>query len=227
MSEGARLLEDAPASHSGAALGASLAPFMYPDRFRLPFLTGVLIAAAERRRPGLGPWSFQVEEQLRQAFDSELEDVRRSFLESFDDPGWFARVEEKIEEIALPRYLVEAKRETDLEQRGYGLWRGGDLLSRVVLALGGLCVGAFLVKAPFIPIPTTWDLLIFAMGLAAPLLPDLQIALHRRRHRRALQAIVEDLQDAEAKLELYQPLSSPETSAPALPAGRESVRQKG
>ncbi len=200
---------------------------MYPDRFRLPFLTGVLIAAAERRRPGLGPWSFQVEEQLRQAFDSELEDVRRSFLESFDDPGWFTRVEEKIEEIALPRYLVEAKRETDLEQRGYGLWRGGDLLSRVVLALGGLCVGAFLVKAPFIPIPTTWDLLIFAMGLAAPLLPDLQIALHRRRHRRALQAIVEDLHDAEAKLELYQPLSSPETSAPALPAGRKSLRQKG
>lgn len=199
---------------------------MYPDRFRLPFLSGVLIAAAERRRPGLGPWSPQVEEQLRQAFQTELEDVRQSFLETFDDPAWFARIEEKIQEIALPRYLVEAKRQTDLEQRGYGLWRGGDLLSRVVLALGGLCVGAFLVKAPFIPIPTTWDLLIIALGLAAPLLPDFQIALHQRRHRRALRAIVEDLQDAEAKAQLYQPLSSPDPS-PALPAARDSVRQKG
>ena len=204
-----------------------MAPVMYPDRFRLPFLAGVLIAAAERRRPGLGPWSPTVEEQLRQAFESELEEVRRSFLETFDDPAWFRRVEEKIQEIALPRYLVEAKRQTDLEQRGYGLWRGGDLLSRVVLALGGLCVGAFLVKAPFIPIPTTWDLLIIALGLAAPLLPDLQIALHQRRHRRALRAIVEDLQDAEAKAELYQPLSSPDPSAPALPAARDSLRQKG
>ena len=200
---------------------------MYPDRFRLPFLSGVLIAAAERRRPGLGPWSPQVEEQLRRAFETELEDVRKSFLESFDDPAWFARVEEKIQEIALPRYLVEARRQTDLEQRGYGIWRGGDLVSRIVWGLGGFGLGVFLVRAPFIPIPTTWDLLAFGMLLLCPFIPDAQIALHRRRHRRALQAIVEDLQDAEAKLELYQPLSSPEPSASALPAPRASVRQKG
>ena len=200
---------------------------MYPDRFRLPFLAGVLIAAAERRRPALGPWSPEAEEELRSAFHSELQDVRRSFLESFDDPAWFARVEEKLDEIALPRYLAEARRETELEQRGYGIWRRGDLLSRAVLALGGLCVGAFLVKAPFIPIPTTWDLLILAFGLAAPLLPDLQMSVYRRRHRRALRAIVEDLQDAEAKLELYQPLSSPDAPESALGTRRESVRQKG
>ena len=98
---------------------------MYPDRFRLPFLSGVLIAAAERRRPGLGPWSPQVEAQIRQAFDTELQDIRNSFLESFDDPAWFARIEEKIREIALPRYLVEARREADLEQRGFGILPGG------------------------------------------------------------------------------------------------------
>ena len=201
--------------------------FMYPDRFRLPFLAGVLIAAAERRRPGLGAWSFQVEEQLRHAFDSELEDVRGSFLESFDDPAWFTRVEEKIEEIALPRYLVEAKRQSDLEQRGYGIWRGGDLLSRIVWGLGGFFLGVFLVKAPFIPIPTTWDLLAFAMLLLCPFIPDVQIALHRRRHRRALRAIIEDLREAEAKLELYQPLSSPDPAAAALPAPRPTLRQKG
>jgi hypothetical protein len=200
---------------------------MYPDRFRLPFLAGVLIAAAERRRPGLGPWSPEVEEQLRRAFASELDDVRRSFLESFDDPAWFARVEATLSEIALPRYLAEAKRQTNLEQRGYGVWRGGDLASRVILGLGGLLLGVFLVKAPFIPIPTTWDLLILAMGLGAPFLPDLQIGLLKRRHRRALRAIVDDLQDAEAKLELYQPLSLPETEGTSVPAPRPSVRQKG
>lgn len=199
---------------------------MYPDRFRLPFLAGVLIAAAERRRPGLGAWSLQVEEELRHAFDSELEEVRRSFLESFDDPAWFTRVEEKIEEVALPRYLVEARRQTDLEQRGYGLWRGGDLLSRIVWGLGGFFLGVFLVKAPFIPIPTSWDLLAFAMLLLCPFVPDAQIALLKRRHRHALRAIVEDLQEAEAKLELYQPLSS-ETPANVPGTRRQSLRQKG
>ncbi|HZJ53969.1 MAG TPA: hypothetical protein VFD38_07500 [Myxococcaceae bacterium] len=222
---GARGAAAAPQRQAGD--DATLGAFMYPDRFRLPFLSGVLIAAAERRRPGLGPWSPGVEEQLRRAFDSELEDVRRSFLESFDDPAWFGRVEEKIREIALPRYLVEARRETDLEQRGYGLWRGGDLLSRIVWGLGGFFLGVFLVKAPFIPIPTTWDLLAFGLLLLCPFIPDAQIALHRRRHRRALRAIVEDLQDAEAKLELYQPLSSPDPTSAALPAPRESLRQKG
>jgi hypothetical protein len=200
---------------------------MYPDRFRLPFLSGVLIAAAERRRPGLGPWSPQVEQHLRQAFETELDDVRTSFLESFDDPTWFARVEEKIQEIALPRYLVEARRQTDLEQRGFGIWRGGDLVSRIVWGLGGFALGIFLVKAPFIPIPTSWDLLALAMLLLCPFIPDAQIALLKRRHRRSLQAVVEDLQDAEAKLELYQPLSSPEPDASALSAPRASVRQKG
>jgi hypothetical protein len=200
---------------------------MYPDRFRLPFLSGVLIAAAERRRPGLGPWSPRVEQQLREAFQTELEDVRKSFLESFDDPAWFSRVEEKIQEIAIPRYLVEGKRQTDLEQRGFGIWRGGDLISRIVWGLGGFALGIFLVKAPFIPSPTSWDLLALAMLLLCPFIPDAQIALLKRRHRRALQAIVEDLHDAEAKLELYQPLSSPEPDPSALPAPRSSVRQKG
>jgi hypothetical protein len=210
-----------------ALQGATVLRSMYPDRFRLPFLAGVLIAGAERRRPGLGPWSPAVEDQLRAAFHTELEDARRSFLETFDDPAWFARVQEKLEDVALPRYLAEAKRETALEQRGYGLWRGGDLLSRIVWGLGGFFLGVFLVKAPFIPIPTTWDLLAFGMLLGAPFIPDLQVALHRRRHRRALRAIVEDLQDAEAQLALYQPLSSPEPPAAALPASSDRLRQKG
>jgi len=168
-------------------------PRMYPDRFRLPFLAGVLIAAAERRRPALGPWSPAVEAALTRSFDPELDEVRRSFLETFEDPAWFARVEQKIRDVALPRYLAEARRQTELEQRGWGLWRGGDLVSRIVWGLGGFALGIFLVKAPFIPIPTTWDLLAFAFLLGAPFVPDLQMALLRGRHRRALRAIVEDL----------------------------------
>ena len=172
------LLGDVPVDRQTARddrRDATVTPFMYPDRFRLPFLTGVLIAAAERRRPGLGPWSPQVEDQLRRVFETELEDVRKSFLESFDDPGWFDRGEETIQEIALPRYLVEAKRETDLEQREFGIWRGGDLVSRIVWGLGGLALGLFLVKAPFIPIPTSWDLFALALLLGAPFIPDVQV----------------------------------------------------
>jgi hypothetical protein len=182
---------------------------VYPDRFRLPFLAGVLIAAAERVRPGLGPWSPKVESRLRDVFGTELADVRARFLELFDDPAYFDRLQETVLEVALPRYLAAAERQTALEQRDYGLWRGGDLLARGVYAAAGFALGLFLVKAPFIPIPATLDLLAFGFLLAAPFIPDAQVWLLKRRHRGALRAIVDDLRDAEVHRELYQPLAPP------------------
>ena len=65
-------------------------------------------------------------------------------------------------------------------------------------------------KAPFIPIPTTWDLLAFAFLLLAPFLPEAQVWLLKRRYRSELRAIVEDLRDAEVHRELYQPLAAPQ-----------------
>jgi hypothetical protein len=183
---------------------------VYPDRFRLPFLAGVLIAAAERVRPGLGAWSPKVDTRLREVFATELADVRPRFLELFGDPGYFDRLQETLMSVALPRYLAAAQKQTQLEQRDYGLWRGGDLLARGVYAAAGLAVGLFLVKAPFIPIPETWDLFAFACLLGAPFIPDAQVWLLKRKHRSALRSIVEDLRDAEAHQELYQPLAAPE-----------------
>jgi hypothetical protein len=193
---------------------------VYPDRFRLPFLAGVLIAAAERVRPGLGPWSPKAEARLRDVFATELADVRARFLELFGDPAYFDRLQETLLGVALPRYLAAAERQTALEKRDYGLWRGGDLVARGVYAAAGFALGLFLVKAPFIPIPTTWDLLAFAFLLGAPFIPDAQVWLLKRHHRNALRAIVEDLRDAEVHQELYQPLAAP-SPVDELPAPAE------
>jgi hypothetical protein len=182
---------------------------VYPDRFRLPFLAGVLIAAAERVRPGLGPWSPKVESRLREVFATELADVRPRFLELFGDAAYFDRLQETLLGVALPRYLAAAQKQTELEQRDYGLWRSGDLVARGVYAVVGFAIGLFLVKAPFIPIPETWDLLAFGFLLGAPFIPDAQVWLAKRHYRRALRAIVDDLRDAEVHQELYQPLAAP------------------
>jgi hypothetical protein len=203
---------------------------VYPDRFRLPFLAGVLIAAAERVRPGLGPWTPKVEARLRDVFASELADVRARFLEVFDDQAYFGRLQETLLGVALPRYLADAQKQTALEQRGYGLWRGGDLLARGVYAAAGFAIGIFLVKAPFIPIPTTWDFFAFACLLGAPFIPEAQVWFHKRKYQRALRGIVGDLRDAEAQQELYQPLaaSGPLEALPEAtqtPADRARTRE--
>ena len=201
-------------------MGYASRPAVYPDRFRLPFLAGVLIAAAERVRPGLGPWSPKVESRLRDVFATELADVRPRFLELFGEPAYFDRLQETLLGVAVPRYLAAAEKETALEQRDFGLWRGVDLLARGLYAVGGFAVGLFLVKAPFIPIPETWDLLAFALLLGAPFIPDAQVWLAKRKHRNALRAIVEDLRDAEVQHELYQPLAAP-SPVEELPAPSE------
>lgn len=208
---------------------------VYTERFSLPVLTQVLVAAAERKRPGLGAWTEEVAAELKATFQAELAELKRRFFEVFDDRAYWERAERTLIEVCLPRYLAEAQRFTALERREFGVWRGGDLIARITFALAGLAVGTFIVKAPFIPIPTTWDALILALGLGAPFLPDAQVWLHQRRYRRRLKAIVDDMADAEAQLQAYAPLSdgaaglapvvdtesSPRTEQP------ERLRQKG
>jgi hypothetical protein len=66
-----------------------------------------------------------------------------------------------------------------------------------------------MVKLPFIPIPQTWDLFAFLTMLAGPFIPDAQIWIYKRKHRRELEAIVADMRQAEEQLRLYQPLQEP------------------
>ena len=206
---------------------------VYSERFSLPFLSQVLIAAAERKRPGLGPWSLTVETELLRTFADELVELKRRFLEVNDDQAYWAKVEQTVMEVVYPRYLAEAKRFSDLERRDFGAWRGGDLVARLTYMLAGFALGTFLVKVPWIPIPTTWDALIFAMAVAAPFLPDAQAWFHRRRYARRVKAILVDVKEVEAQLSLYPALApgmSPvgEISAfdPA-PGQSERTGQKG
>ena len=181
---------------------------MYPEHFSLPFITGVLIAAAERRRPGLGAWTPQARAEFEAVFRTELVDIRRQFFELFDDRAYWDKLEKSLFEVALPRYLAAAEPQTALELKNFGLWRGGDLLARIAYMGVGLVVGVTLVKVPFIPIPQTWDFLIFLCMLGAPFIPDLQVGWHKRSFHRALRVIVDDMREAAESSKLYQPLDT-------------------
>jgi hypothetical protein len=196
---------------------------MYTERFSLPFLSGVLIAAAERRRPGLGAWSEAGKAQLLQVFREELASARAAFLEMFKEPEAWAWIERALVENCFPRYAVLAEKQTTLEQREYGLWRGGDIVARSAFFGIGLGLGLFLVKAPFIPIPETWDLLILALGFGGPFVPDLQVWLAKRRYAKALQAVVEDMREAQQARQLYEPLDSEGMLAPISEVVSEPV----
>jgi hypothetical protein len=186
---------------------------VYTERFSIPFLAGILISAAERKRPGLGPWSDKAQDEIRALFESELAQMKRQFFELFDDSAYWERVERTLLEVCLPRYCALAQKQTELERRDYGLWRGGDLVARGAYAAAGLLIGIVMVKLPFIPIPQTWDLFAFITMLAGPFVPDAQIWMYKRKHRKRLEAILADMREAEEQLRLYQPLQEPHERA--------------
>ncbi len=196
---------------------------MYTERYSIPFLAEVLISALERRRLGLGPWGEKARSELRAVFDSELAAMKSHFFELFDDRAYWEKVEHTLVEVCFPRYCAAAEKQSELEQRDYGLWRGGDLIARAVYAAGGLIVGILMVKLPFIPIPQTWDLFAFLTMIGAPFLPDAQVWFHKRKYRKQLQAIVADMREAEEQLRLYQPLHEAGTASlqPVAPPIRE------
>ena len=88
---------------------------------------------------------------------------------------------------------------TALEAAGYRVWRGGDLVARLVYVFGGLLLGGLCVAAPFIPIWEKW--FPFALAFVGFWLPDAQVAWHRRRYARELGRIVRDIRRAQPRLE--------------------------
>ncbi len=147
-------------------------------------------------------------------FVEELATVKRSFFELFNDEAaatHWANLEKNLLGDGFDRYAKEAEKQTALEERGYGLWRSADLVARGTYAVGGLLLGTFLVKSPWISfIPETWDLLIAAMFLGAPFVPDVQVWWAKRKYAQALGRIIEDMRAAQEERRLYQPLGLPE-----------------
>jgi len=71
-----------------------------------------------------------VKEELKKVFDAELGEMRRHFFELFDDKSYWERIEKALLDTCFLRYCALADRQTQLERKDYGIWRGGDLLAR-------------------------------------------------------------------------------------------------
>ena len=192
---------------------------VYPEQFRLPQVAEHVLAWLERRRPGFGEWGPEVEERLTAEARGALADVARRFGEVAEDPAYWARLEHGVFSVVLPRYFQLAREHHALQRRQYGLWRGGDLLSRVAYTLGGLVVAVLIAVTR---VPKWLEPLPLLFLLFGPFLPDLQTSFHERRYGRRLAALVQDMGVEQRQLEAYRPLDeSPATDARTPTATKE------
>lgn len=185
---------------------------MYPARFRLPQVTEHVLALLERRRPGYGEWGPEVEAQLEAEARQALGDVGRQFSEVAVDPGYWERLERSVFKVALPRYFQLAREHHALQRRKYGLWRGGDLVSRAAYTATGILAA---VVVAVTPIPNWMEPLPVALILFGPFLPDMQEWFAERRYRGKLATLVREMEGEQKQLEAYRPLE--DHSAPISP----------
>jgi hypothetical protein len=179
---------------------------MVPEKYRLAAVGRFLIEQFELRRPGLKAWTPEAEASFRAQAETELQRMEAQLRElGIDDPAYWRSVRGALDGVLLPRYGAIAQKELALEQRDYGIWRGGDLLARGVFAVAGFAVGVFIVEVPYIPIYAKWFPAVTMIG--GPLVPDAWAWLCRKRYQRRLQAIVDDLARAADRLDTYRPLS--------------------
>jgi hypothetical protein len=195
---------------------------LYPSQYQLPELTAHVVALLERRRAAVGAWDQATEHAFLEEAQAALAEAGAQFREVADDPDYWRRVTEQCLGVALPRYLKLAREQHALEARKYGVWRGGDLLSRMAYAVGGLLVGMLLLRTA---LPRSLELVPLTFFIAGPLVPDLQTWLARRRHAKALAGLVEDMKSEALDRGAYQPLGvDPVDTRQTIESPREKVR---
>jgi len=197
---------------------------LYPRQYQLDELTGHLVALLERRRAAVEQWNDEAEASLLEEARRALDEAGLQFKEVADDEAYWRRTTEQLMTVAMPRYLVVAKAEHELERKKYGVWRGGDLLSRLAYAVGGLLVGVLIIRTA---LPDWLEPIPLAFFIGGPLLPDLQVWLATRRYRKQLRSLVDDMRDEAADTSAYQPLGIDSgVGAADVPTPPEHTRER-
>jgi hypothetical protein len=200
---------------------------LYPERYRLPAVARYVLELLERRRPALPAWDAHTDASIRASMESEarraLASAGEQFAEVADDPAYWKRIEQGVMDLVLPRYFREAEAQSQLEAKRFGLWRGGDFLSRVAYAGGGLLLAGFLWRAR---LPADLELLPVLVFIFGPVLPDFQIAFFKRRYRKQLETLVNDMAKEESQRQAYQPLGVGSISEPMVDPEHRAEQDK-
>ncbi len=142
----------------------------------------------EHRRRSFAPDTFDAE--TRTCAAEKLAEIRESYEELGGSKAYWDALEQEVLDNVTTQYIAHARPYTELEAANFNVWRGGDLVSRFVFALGGLTLGGVIIALPFIPIFE--DAFAFALCFGGFIYPDLKRYIFERRHARELNRLVSE-----------------------------------
>jgi hypothetical protein len=157
------------------------------------------------------------------AFEHELFAIARTKLAhikaAYDDVGgsasYWSQLETEVMHTALPQYADAAREMTLNEERGFGLWRRGDLAARLVFALAGLVIGGIIIAIPFIPIFE--NMFAFALTVGGFLYPDIVRFTAERKHAKVLNRLIAESATYQSNARLHYLTNSELEKVLALP----------
>jgi hypothetical protein len=168
-----------------------------------------LLARLERQRAALAGDAAATEAEVT----AELALVRARYAEESLPSPYVEALARELGPAIGARWRRVAAAYTALEGRGFGIWRGGDLVARLAYVFAGLALGGICVALPFIPIWEKW--FPFALAVGGYFLPDAQLRWHRYRYARQLGEVVRDFAALQPRLEEAVKLTDLLAEAPA------------
>lgn len=145
-----------------------------------------VLQECEHRRRGLDD-----EKLLFRVAREKLAQIKQAYDEFGGSPAYWKTLEKEVLETALPQYIPQAARMNELERRGFGVFRSGDLAARFLFAGAGLLAGVIIIALPT-ALPLLEDVIAMATTITGFVYPDLVRFMHERRHARFLNALVTD-----------------------------------
>ena len=147
-----------------------------------------VIAECEHRRRGCDLDTF--EHQVGAAARTKLAQIKGAYDEMGGSEVYWRALEKEVLETTLPQYVDAAREITEGEERGFSVWRKGDVTARLVFALCGLVLGGIIIAVPFIPIFE--NMFAFALTFGGFFYPDLVRYTYERRYMKLLNHLVDE-----------------------------------
>lgn len=158
-----------------------------------------VLQECEHVRRGLLP--NEAHGRLMEAARRKLAEVRDSYVENGGTPGYWEELEREVLETSLPAYVPEAIEQTRLEKSGYGVWRRGDAVARVVFTLTGLVLAALILRLPFPWIAE--DTLAVLLAGGGLFFPEIMQLMADFRHSRFLNRMVAQAEEYQKNARIH------------------------
>lgn len=145
-----------------------------------------VLQECEHRRRSFADDEF--ESRTLECASEKLATIKKSYDEFSGSASYWEGLQKEVMTVIVPQYITTAHDITQRERRGYGVWRGGDVLARFVFALIGLTIGGIIIELPFIPIFER--MFAFVLTFFGFIYPELVRFMYERRHTRVLNQLV-------------------------------------